>query len=308
MIFLFLLYFLFASTYALGKAGLFYMQPFFFVAARMLLGGTILLVWQYIFNRTQWRLEKRDIISLAAIALFLIYIAFIAEFWSLQYISAAKACLLYNMSPFITALFSYLIFKTHLSRKQWIGLWIGFLGFIPILLNQGQLEGLTYHMFFLSMPECMLLIAVASSCYGWLIMRYLLIDRLYSPIMVNGCAMLLGGFMALATSFLIEGKPKITLNLMPAFWSPMQYSLMLSIVYVVVLVVIANVICFNLYSVLLHRYTPTFIAFAGFTTPIFAAFFDLIFFKTPIPVAFYLTLLIVLIGMYLFYQDELKVL
>lgn len=297
-----LLYLLFATTFTLGKAALFYISPILFVAIRMILAGTLLLGVQYYFYRTQWRFEWRDASSFFHIALFLIFIAFVGEFWALQYVPAAKACLFYNMSPFITSLFAYALLQEKISAKQWVGLGIGFTGFFPIILTQSKNEVLTKHIWFLSMPELLLIAAVVSSCYGWIVMKHLVVQRNYSPLMVNGIGMLVGGIMALGSSFLVEGKPYIFVH------PPLSFGYTFGIIacYTVALILIANVICFNLYSVLLQRYSAVFISFAGFTTPIFAAFFDLIFFGERVSLAFYLTMCMVLIGLWIFYQDELS--
>lgn len=300
-----MLYFLFASTFTLGKASLFYIAPILFVAIRMILAGLLLLTFQYFFNKAKWRFEWQDVGSFFNIALFLIFIAFVGEFWALQYVSATKACLLYNMSPFVTAFLAYILLSERLTGKQWVGLIIGFLGFIPILLNQTSGESFTFHLGFLSVPELLLLVAVISSCYGWIIMKYLVIERHYSPIMVNGIGMLAGGVLALISSLLIERKPYIFIVQNPPFFTPLLFTLGVIALYTIVLILIANVICFNLYTILLGRYSPTFISFAGFTTPIFAAFFDLIFLNEPVTLAFYSTIILVFIGLLIFYQDEL---
>jgi drug/metabolite transporter (DMT)-like permease len=230
----------------------------------------------------------------------------VSEFWAMQYVSGAKACLLYNMSPFITALLAYVLLKERLTIRQWLGLIIGFLAFIPILLNQSRGEMLEWHFGFLSGAEILLLIAVASSCYGWIVMRHLVVVRHYSPMMINGISMLIGGVMALVSTMIIESSPRIFIVSKAPMFSPFIFTIGIIAVYTFALILIANVVCFNLYGVLLRKYSPTFIAFAGFTARIFAAFFYLLFFGERVSLAFYLTFGLVFIGLWLFYQDEFK--
>ncbi len=304
-----LLYVLFASTFTLGKLAVTYMPPVLLIGVRMMIGGAGILAYQYFFNRSEWRFEWSDIVPIARVSFFLMYVSFIAEFWSVQYLTAAKACLLYNLSPFITALFAYYIVRERLTRQQLVGLMIGFLGFIPILVNQSGLEVLTPHLGFISMPECMMILSVATSCYGLIIMKYLVGEREYSPFMINGIAMFFAGIMALMSSFIVEGMPAVRIVSVGHFGlSPAAYSLCMAIVCTLALVLISQVVCFNLYGFLLRRYSATFIAFAGFTTPLFAALFDLIFFREMVPMAFFITVGIVSIGLYIFYQHELQVL
>ncbi len=307
MVLVILLYVMFASTFTFGKAALSYIQPFMFIGIRMTIAGMLLLGYQYFFNRANWRYERKDAIALGKVAFFLIFTSFIAEFWAMQYVSAAKTCLLYNLSPFITALLAYWILSERLTRKQWLGLCIGILGFIPILMNQSSAESFTSHIWFLSMPELVLLIAVGSACYGWITTKHLVTNRGYSTIMVNGIGMLGGGILALLAGFLFEERPWILPAVTPSFgFTPTEYAVLAVLGYTTFLIIIANVVCFNLYSTLLRRYSTTFISFVGFTTPLFAALFDLLFFGEMVPISFFTTIGFVAIGIYIFYQDELK--
>src|SRR6185437_4712442 len=72
------------------------------------------------------------------------------------------------------------------------------------------------------------------------------------------------------------------------------------------MVIIGNIICYNLYAFLLKRYTATFLSFAGFTIPIFTALFQFIFFHTGINWEFLVTIIFVFVGLFIFYQEELR--
>lgn len=302
-----LLYFLFASTFTLGKAALFYISPVLLIAIRMIAAGFLLLGMQYVIRRSDMRFEWRDAGSFFNITLFLIFISFVSEFWALKYVTATKACLLYNMSPFITALLAYVLLKEQLSMRKWLGLIIGFFGFLPILLSEESGEEFMRHIGFLSIPELLLLVAVASSCYGWIIMKHLVVLRSYSPLMVNGISMLGGGIMSLIATFIVEKSPRIFIEQEPPFFSPIGYTASMIFIYIALLILIANVVCFNLYGILLRRYSPTFIAFAGFTTPVFAALLDFLFLGERVSWPFYVTMLFVFIGLWIFYKDELRI-
>src|ERR1700722_8401091 len=96
------LYMLLASTFGIGKLVLILGNPVFVIAVRMIVAGGLLLaisrIWQggQKFSWSQGGLFVQ-------LAFFHIYCAFIPEFWALQYVSGAKACLLYSLSPCITA-------------------------------------------------------------------------------------------------------------------------------------------------------------------------------------------------------------
>ena len=316
MILVVLLYILFASTFTLGKAALDYIQPILFVGIRMTLGGLLLLGYQYFFNYTKWRYHKKDRGLLLQIIIFHIYVAYVLEFWALQWMTSAKACLLYNLSPFITAILSYFLIAHRLTIKQFIGLLIGFVGFLPILMATAPLEGVTRNFAFVSVPEVMLVLSVVASAYGWMVMRKLTVERRYSAIMINGIGMLGGGILAFITSLTVEGLPTIkpiiidksALGLrveLASLLGPFGASLIMLSIYTVLLVLIANIIGYNLYSMLLKRYTPTFLSFAGFLTPLFAALFGWALLNESITWYFFATIGMVFFGLYVFYQDEL---
>jgi drug/metabolite transporter (DMT)-like permease len=72
------------------------------------------------------------------------------------------------------------------------------------------------------------------------------------------------------------------------------------------MVFISNILCHNIYAGLLRKYSATFMSFTSFLSPIFAAFYGWAFFQEEITWHFYVSIAIVLVGLYLFYQDELK--
>jgi len=57
---------------------------------------------------------------------------------------------------------------------------------------------------------------------------------------------------------------------------------------------------------LLKTYTTTFLSFAGFMSPFFAAFYGWVWFGETTTWHFYASSVIVFVGLALFYQDELK--
>ena len=308
MILVILLYLLFASTFTLGKAALSYVSPFLFIGMRMSLAGMLLLIYYRFIARKKIVIKKSDYTLFLRIIIFHIFCAYTLEYWALEYITSAKACLLYNLSPFITALFSYFLFSEKLSFRQGCGLAIGFLGFIPILLAQGLPEMLSWHLGFVSIYELALIGSVIASAYGWMIMKEL-IYRGYSFIMINGIGMAGGGVLAFLLSLYKEGMPMM--KQVPVFSQTlvMRYgnigeSVIMLGVYSLALILIANIICYNLYGYLLSRYSPTFLSFAGFMTPLFAALLGWLFLGEQVSWHFFATIGFVIVGLYLFHEKK----
>ena len=153
---------------------------------------------------------------------------------------------------------------------------------------------------FLSWPEIVMLFSVVSACFGWIMVRKL--GRAgYSMLFINGVGMLGGGLLSFCTSFIFEGAP--------AFKTAVGNGLTdvaVVVGYIALLILLANVLFYNLYGYLLHKYTATFLSFAGFLTPLFAALYGWFFLGESVSSSFFLTIFFVLIGLYLFYQEELR--
>lgn len=295
MIFVVLVYALFASVFTTAKTALIYTQPLFLVGSRMALAGVCLLAYQFLFHKEHFVLSKKDLPRIALLAIFSIYLTNAFEFWGLQHLTSFKTCFIYSLSPFASALLSYFVFSEKMTAKKWWGLIIGFAGFIPILLSQTASEEASGHFFFLSWAELAVIMAALCSVYGWIVLKQLVSENNLSPIMANGASMFIGGGIALFHSFFAEE------------WNPVpvtEYAPFLTCA--IILIIVSNFICYNLYGWLLKRYSATFMSFAGFTTPLFAAFFGWVYLGETITWPFYLSAAIVFSGLTLFYQEELR--
>lgn len=310
---------LFASTFTIGKAALAYTTPIFLIALRMLCAGTLLLVYQYYYHYPSWRCDKRDWYDFFRISLFEYYGAFVLEFIALQWLTSAKACLIYNISPFITAVLAFAVLGERMTIKQTLGLVIGFIGFIPVLMASSAVEQPFNSSLFFALPELLQLGSVICASYGWILLKRTQCKG-YTTVMINGITMLGAGIMAFITSLVVEGQPVLTppgnclsyslpwlCNFFSLYTDYGQYfaSITLFVGYTLALVIIANIIGFNLYGYLLSRYSTTFLSFTGSITPFFAAFFGWLFLGETIGPEFFITGIILFFGLTIFYQDEL---
>lgn len=295
MFFVFLLFALFASVFTVSKIGLEYTQPFFLIGSRMLLAGVLLVGYEFYRQPSSFKIDWQSWRRILRLALFNIYITNVLEFWGLKYLTSFKTCFIYSLSPFISALFSYLIFTEKMSIKKWIGLTIGFLGIFPMLLSETSLEQETGHLYMFSWAELAVIIAATTSVYGWILLRQLINDNGFSPLLANGMSMIVGGAMALIHSGLVED------------WNPIPVTEFLPFFLCAAwLLVISNLVCYNLYGWLLKRFSATFISFAGFTTSMFSALFGWAFLNENLTWAFFVSTAIILFGLVIFYQEELK--
>lgn len=295
MLLVILLYALFASVFTIGKSVLEYSEPFFLVGSRMFAAGILMLAYQYLFRRDKFKFEYKHLWRILSLSFFAIYLTNVFEFWGLKYLTSFKTCFIYSLSPFVSALFAYYMFSEKMGTKKWIGLLVGFTGFLPILLSETSTEETTGHLFFLSGAEVAVIAAAVFSVYGWIVMRKLVREDGYSPFMANGLSMLIGGVMALVHSAFVEEWNPIPVTNLPSFLEC-----------TVMLIVVSNLICYNLYGFLLKRYSTTFVSFAGFVTPLFTALFGWFYLGEVVDWSFYVSAVIVFIGLFTFYQEELK--
>ena len=180
-----------------------YTNPLFLVGYRMILAGSFLLGYLALFQRSSLKLHKQDWLAFVKVILFHIYFAYILEVWGLKYLAPAKVALLFNLTPFISAAFGFVMHRRRQSWTMLLGLAHGFIGFFPILLEHTPLEELFGGFGFLSAPEISILISVASGAYAWLIVENLVVAKRYSIFLVNGIGMLGGGILTMLTAHLV---------------------------------------------------------------------------------------------------------
>ncbi|MFM8453997.1 MAG: DMT family transporter [Gammaproteobacteria bacterium] len=295
MLLVVLLYALFASIFSLSKIALDASEPYFFIGSRMLFAGLVMVVVQLFRDRASLRINKSQFLSLFFLGLTATYITNIAEIWALNHTGSAKVCLLYSLSPFASAFIAYVVLKEKLNKAKWIGLLIGMLGLIPVTYIQTQTEISEGTLFSFSKAELVMLIAVFASVYGWILLKKVLQNYNTSFITANGVSMSIGGSLALLHSFLSgETWQPLPISDVPAF---LKGALLICL--------ISNFICYNLYGYLLKKFSATFMSFAGLVTPLFAALFGHYFLEEQISWHYYLALGIFGIGLSLFYKEEL---
>lgn len=317
MFLILLMYFCIAASFTIGKTALDFVDPMFLIGVRMMLAGTVLLAYQRFVKKRDFSIKMRDSWLFVYLAVVGITLSYGAEFWAMkQALSSVKTTLLFNLSPFVTALLAYFILHERLSVLKVIGLIIGFVGMMPILIAETPAEHAVKHIGFLSIPELVLLFSVVTYAHGWIVFKQLS-DREYSPPFINGVIFLGGGALSLIVSFLFEGFPPIVAPSAIGFASPFYQSFAsifgpslgaigIVLFYISLLILIANVFAYNVYGHLLKSYSTTFLSFAGFSTPIFGALLGWFFRSETVTWHFWLSVFLVSVGLYLFYKDESK--
>lgn len=286
-----------SSVFSLGKMALEHSPPLFLTAARMLFAGALILGYLAWRKRSSLKITLKQFISLSVLALFSIYLTNAFEFWGLQRMSAAKTCFFYSFSPFFTALFSYIHFREKMNLRKWLGMAIGFIGFVPVLAAQKGSDELLSSLTFISWPELAVIAASICAQYGWILLRLLVKNQSMPLLVVNGTSMVIGGLFALVHSLFADTWAPIPVaaSHLPSFLQGL-----------IIMTFIANILCYNLYSLMLKRFTATFVSFMGLLFPIFASLNSWIFLDEPFSSTILLSTGIVAIGLWLFYSAELR--
>lgn len=292
MWYLLLMHAITAANFTLGKAVVSFAQPIFSIGVRALGCGLILLsffFWHYGKITLPWRHWW----LVLQIAFFQIYISFAFEFSVAPSMHSSKWALLYGLSPFFSALLSYLSLKEPITRLMIIGFIIGICGFIPIIIEPSN-NGTWWQIMNISIPEIMVALSVFSFSYGWVVARELMKEEEYPVIFITGVSMLVGGILLLATSpfvdcwdfpLVMDYKPFILLTLAA---------------------IAANIFDFTMNTWLLKWHTATLLLFFMFVDPLYTSLYGWLFLGETVGLRFFISLSLISIGLYLFYKEEVR--
>jgi drug/metabolite transporter (DMT)-like permease len=184
-----------------------------------------------------------------------------------------------------------------MNGRKWLGMTIGFVGILPVLFIQKGSDELLSGFFYLTWPELSMMAAAVCTVYGWILLRLLVKDSNISPLMANGGSMFIGGLFALLHSYLVESWNPLPVA--PASYFPFAQKLL-------VMTLISNIICYNIYGQMLKRFTATFLSFMGVLSPIFASLTSWFFLGEPLSPIIFISTGVVSMGLWLIYSAELK--
>lgn len=316
---IFLMYAIFASTLTIGKKALVYGPVVTYIGLRMFITGILFLgyyAYSTRYTRSAWAIKKQDLGEFALVACIGIGVSYLCAFWSLQYLTVAKTAFLFVLTPFFTAVIGWVYGVERISKKKCIGLIVGAFGMLPMLLSCQSWDELMYkELFCWDVPLVLAFISVFCYAYSWVIFKKLLVKN-YNENYINGLSMFVGGLSILGAAFFLDGwfsyfSKKFTKSVVSCELSILNSPLnspvtdWCSYLQYLVLIIVIGSFCFWIYARVLKKYSATLIAFFGFTEPFFAAIFAKIFLQESLSLMFFVSLFLVSIGLYIFYQDEL---
>lgn len=292
-----LLYSLWSAVFPLTKLITEWSPPVFLTAVRMILAGIILLAYLLISNKVKYRFNRSQIISLILFSISSVYLTNILESWGIQHLSSSKSCFIYSLSPFFAMILSYFYFGEKITSIKFLGLIIGFLGMVPVFSLNSAEENEFWMMGFLSLPTLAVSAAAFFSVYGWILLRVLVKNQALSPLLSNGLGMLIGGSFALGHSLLVDR------------WKPTPVSLEhfgSFILIVSAIILISNIICYNIYGYLLNKFSTTFLTYFGLLSPFFTSIESFFILGEEVSWTIIFSTVIVAVGLWIVYHEELK--
>jgi drug/metabolite transporter (DMT)-like permease len=270
--------------------------PFFVAGVRFFGAGVILLSFYYARHKNSMftQLWSLMCVPFFKYALCLYCFSAIGFSWGMQYVDPVKACFVFVLAPFITALLLYFFKNEQLTPKKTLGLSIGFAAVIPIILQaaHGTHHTAPWHLAMLGyfVFGC----AVIVFAYGW-ILNQEMHQIIHAPsALITGTALVVGGGITLIGALSLQYFSRSTMHLTDDFW------------WLLLLFAILTAIAYNLYSTLLKRYSATFVAFASFLEPAFGLLYASIFLGQAVSTISLISLATLGFGLFIFYQEELR--
>lgn len=284
-------------TYPLLNIALIFSNTLTIVTTRMLISAPLLLGFQYIRNKKLLYIDKEDRFEVFIISILHMFINFIMETYALRSLSGFTISILYLIMPLISALIGYYFYKISINNNQKIILFISFiLGLIFYIKNANvyycDLCGINF--FKNIIPLFQTLIVMGSSTLAWYKIKELIDKKNYSIITINGYACLVSLFLCSIFGHCFESSFFIISN---------KFVFMKIIL---ALVLISNVFAYNLYDILLKKYSVSIIALAEFMSPLFVGIMEVLFFNSAFPLINIIYIFLFLILIFLFNNEENK--
>lgn len=294
MILISILYLFWSALLFMNKEIMFHCShPFFIGGLRSFSAGVLLIGYSYFVkgSRLKYNDLSRKEWKKLLISSFMLYSLAISGFsLGLDYISPIVISFVYSSGPFLTAGLMYFLYGQTLSKKKLIGLLIGFVGVIMIVLGGDEVATASSSL----SGAAIYLISMLLLSYSWILLKDIIKSRRETSLLLNGISMTFGGSIALTCSLLFK-VPDDSMKL-----------LFINHTLLVATFIGLTAFCYGLYAYLLTKYSATFLSFAAFLDPIFGVLIGVCFFGRPFHFVFITSFVLLFIGLYLFYKEELK--
>mgnify|MGYP005636367499 CR=1 FL=1 len=260
---------------------------------RSFCAGILLVLYSYFIQGRRIKLQdlSKEEWKKFLLSSFMLYgIAMSGFSLGIDYISPIVVSFVYSSAPFLTAGLLYFLYGETLSKNKMIGLLIGFVGVVAIVLGGDETSTVSTSLYGVTV----FLLSMILLSYSWILFKNIVKTRKSSSLLLNGISMTIGGGAALICAFLFK-VPDASMRLLFV-----EHGLLAMSFFGL------TAFCYGLYSYLLTKYSPTFLAFAGFLDPVFGVLIGVVVFGHPFHSVFILSFVTLFIGLYIFYREELK--
>ncbi|WP_348663368.1 DMT family transporter [Chlamydia vaughanii] len=284
--------FIWSSSFAFSKLAMEASAPLFVTGSRMFIAGLVLAGIVF-WKKGSLKLPKKVYMPVFILAVVGFYLTNVCEFLGLKNLSSSKACFIYGLSPFVSALFSYIQLRETVTLKKIGGLSLGLFGYLSYLFFGGDARSTWSWQ--LGVPEILLLLATCFSAFGWTLLRKIEKNSSLSVMAINAYAMLISGVLSLGHSMVVET------------WNPIPVNnTALFIQAIFCLVLFSNLISYNLYAKLLRKYSSTFLSFCNLVMPLFSAFYGWVLLGESLSGSLLLAVVFMIVGCRLIYHEEFR--
>lgn len=292
MLLIIFIYFIFALTFVLGKLSINYIDPILLIALRMIIAGVILTTYCLVK-----KIRFPNILNIAVLSLVHIAIPYCLEFLAFAYSSASKVAFIFNLTPLLTGLVQNFFFQKRLATAQWVAIFIAFIAtslltISDIDINCPDFNSLAQEIFSCKIGDLLLFTAVSSSVIGWQIINKMM-QAGDSITAINATSMLGGGLISLAAYFSYSSYQFANLNYSSWF-------------YVFSLLILGNIISYNMYGWLLKKYDASYLALWGSICPLMVATIEWILFGQKPSTNFIIASLGIAIAIKIFMSKNIK--
>lgn len=271
--------------------------PLLIATLRALMSGIVIMSYFVIFqfqSLKNFTLTTKEWHYLLGYALLIHTVSMYGFSYAALYASPVIICFLYATAPFITAIIEYFYHAQTLNVKKFIGLLVGLIGLVIILIQSNSMQHTATVYKHSIFADIAILVSMIFFCFGWILFKQLITSTQQNVALVNSISMLIGGTLSLGLTFLTYQQ-----NLWTQTYSP-------NFLWLVSLFLLSSLATYSLYAKLLKKYSATFMSFSGFLEPAFAMLYGPFLIGYKIQVIDGISFGILLLGLYLFYQEELN--
>lgn len=276
-----------------------YMDQALFTSLRFFISGILLAIGVYFHSPRN--LFKRYAHFLAPITL----ITFLTNFlpaqlkaYALAVSFSSKIAVIGALDPFVTALYSRILYGQKLSWRQMAGMVVAFSAVAVLVISHdsGNHEAQAFGR--ISWGELAALGWLLINRLGWMQAQKLMKHHHLSAQELNACAMTLGGVFGLLWVFIC--KPSFSLHASNCIQAGSHPELLVAIFYTIV---IGNMIGYTLYAKALALYSSNFTQMAYLSLPPVMYLLGHLVLGEPLYPAFWLAMALLAVGMYIFYSQ-----